>query len=308
MNKITVVGSFVMDVIGTMDEFPLEGQTIIGKKIFTLPGGKGANQAVAAARLGGELTMVGMLGDDPYGDRFKELFLKENIDISNVLTSNDEPTAVGLIQTNNKGENKIVVIPGANYEFSIDNLENVKDVLKDSKIVVTQLELKHEVTFRLIDLCYELDVPLILNPAPAIPIEDKYLKKLAYITPNETELEILTGIEVKTLDNAKLAIQKLLDLGVKNVVATLGSKGALIGNSEGFNYIEGYKVKVVDTIGAGDSFNGALAYGIVKGHSIVDSVRYGNAVGALTVTNQGAIPSLPLKEEVDKFIIGYENN
>lgn len=302
MNKITVVGSFVMDVIGTMDEFPLEGQTIIGKKLFILPGGKGANQAVAAARLGGDITMIGMLGDDPYGNKFKELFLNENIDISNVLTSNDEPTAVGLIQINNKGENKIVVIPGANYEFSIENLEEIKEVLKESKIIITQLELKHKVTFRLIELCNELNVPLILNPAPAIHIENKYLKKITYITPNETELEILTGVEVNSLEDAKLAIQKLIDLGVKNVVATLGSKGAVIGNSEGFNYIEGYKVKVVDTIGAGDSFNGALAYGIVNGHSLVEAVKYANGVGALTVTNQGAIPSLPSKKQVDKFL------
>ncbi len=308
MNKITVVGSFVMDVIGTMDDFPLEGQTIIGKKMFTLPGGKGANQAVAAARLGGNVTMIGMVGNDPYGDRFKRLFSEENIDISNVLTSYDEPTAVGLIQTNNKGENKIVVIPGANYDFKISDLEKVKDILKESKIVIAQLELKQEVTFRLIDLCYELNVPIILNPAPAIPIEDKYLKKLTYLTPNETELEILTGLKVNNLENAKEAIQKLLDLGVETVVATLGSKGAIIGDSEGFHHIEGYKVKVVDTIGAGDSFNGALAYGIVSGHSIVDSVRYANGVGALTVGNQGAIPSLPLKEEVDKFILEYDNN
>lgn len=302
MGKITVVGSFVMDLIGLVDTFPKEGETVIGKTLKTLPGGKGANQAVSAARLGGDVTMIGKLGNDGYGQSFRDLFSNEGIDISGVLTSETEPTALGLIQIDKNGENKIVVIPGANYDFNLDELEKKIKVLRDSKIVVTQLELKHEVTFKLIDICYDLNIPLILNPAPGIEIENKYLKKITYLTPNETELEILSGVKVIDIESAKEAIIVLLNIGVKNVIATLGSKGALIGNKEGFKHIKAYKVVVLDTIGAGDSFNGALAYCIVKGMDLEDAVKYANAVGALTVTGNGAIPSLPRKDVVDKFI------
>lgn len=303
---ITVVGSFVMDLIGTVDEFPLEGQTVIGKTLNTYPGGKGANQAVAAARLGGNVKMIGMVGNDNFGETFKNLFKEENINIMNVLTSETEPTAVGLIQINNVGENKIVVIPGANYKYSIGDLENIKEEIKNSKLVITQLELKHEVTFRLIDICYELNVPIILNPAPAIEINEERLKKITYLTPNETELEILSSVKISNMKDVEQAINKLLKVGVKNVIATLGSKGAIIGNSDGLQYVEGYKVEVVDTVGAGDSFNGALAYCIVKGNNLYDAVKYANAVGALTVTRNGAIPSLPSKEEVESFIMGFK--
>lgn len=304
MRTITVVGSFVMDMIGTVDKFPLEGETVIGKTLKTFPGGKGANQAVAAARLGGKVNMIGMVGKDDFGNTFKSLFKDENIDITHVLTSETEPTAVGLIQINGLGENKIVVIPGANYEYSIEDLEEVREVLKNSNLVITQLELKHEVTFKLIRICHELNVPLILNPAPAIEIPKEYLEKITYLTPNETELEILTGIRVHSMESVKEATRKLLDLGVKNVIGTLGSKGAIIGNNNGFQHIEGYKVDVVDTVGAGDSFNGALAYCIVEGYSLPEAVKYANAVGALAVTKHGAIPSLPRKEEVEELISG----
>ena len=302
MKKITVVGSFVMDLIGLVDTFPKEGETVIGKTMKTLHGGKGANQAVSAARLGGDVQMIGKLGKDGYGQSFRDLFADENIDISGVLSSDTEPTALGLIQIDKNGENKIVVIPGANFDFKLEELEKNRDVLKASSLVVTQLELKHEVTFRLIDICYDLNVPLILNPAPGVEIPKKYLEKITYLTPNETELEILSGIKVIDIESAKGAINKLLDIGVENVIATLGSKGALIGNKEGFKHIKGYSVQVVDTIGAGDSFNGALAYCIVNGTSLEEAVKYANAVGALTVTGNGAIPSLPRKEVVDKFI------
>lgn len=299
---ITVVGSFVMDLIGTVDNFPLEGQTVIGKTLRTFPGGKGANQAVAASRLGGNVKMVGMVGKDDFGNTFKNLFQDEGIDIEHVLTSETEPTAVGLIQINKLGENKIVVIPGANFEYSLENLNNIEVEIKKSKLIVAQLELRHEITFKLIEMCYELDIPIILNPAPAVKIKEDILNKITYLTPNETELEILSGIKINGMEDAKKAITHLLDIGVKNVIATLGSKGAIIGNSYGFQYVEGYKVEVIDTVGAGDSFNGALAYCIVEGYSLYDAVKYANAVGALTVTKSGAIPSLPNKEQVDKFI------
>jgi ribokinase len=302
MGKIIVVGSIAMDIIAEVDEFPQEGQTIIGRSLKTLPGGKGSNQAVAAARLGAEVEMAGMVGMDAYGETYKRIFKEEGIEARHVLTHDTEPTAVGLIQTNRHGENKIVVIPGANYGYKTDELEAIKPILKASSLVVTQLEQRYEVVCRLIELCDTLGVPLMLNPAPAVPMEASLLCKVAYVTPNETELAILSGLPVNTLKEVEAAIQKLLKMGVSHVVATLGAKGAMIGTREGIVHVPGFSVKVVDTVAAGDAFNGALAYGLVEGWNLVDAVVFANGAGALAVTKSGALPSLPNREEVQALL------
>lgn len=304
--KIAVVGSFVMDLIASVDEFPKAGQTIIGNSMQTFPGGKGANQAVAAARLGAEVQMFGKVGNDANGTAFMDLFSKEKIDVAHVQKHSELPTAMGLIQINAQAENKIVVIPGANYGYTLEDLARDSDHFLKADLVVAQLELKHDVVYRLIELCDENQVPIVLNPAPAVPLSDLILSKVTYLTPNETELEILTGISVTSIEDAKIAIGKLLSIGVKVVVATLGKNGALIGNDAGFTHIPGYKVDAVDTVAAGDSFNGALAYGIVQGQSLEATVRFANAVGALTVTKQGAIPSLPTYDDVTHFTKNYK--
>lgn len=302
MSRITVVGSFVMDLIGTVDQFPLDGQTIIGKTFNTMPGGKGANQAVAAARLGGDVSMVGRVGDDAYGKIFLELFKAEGIHTDCVQALEGFPTGVGLIQINSKAENKIVVIPGANYGYTVDDLlADVHEIIQ-SEYVVLQLELLHDVTAKTIELCASAGVKLILNPAPAVPLNKEILSKVTYLTPNETELEILSGIKVDTIEDAKEAVKMLLDIGVEHVVATLGKNGALVGDKDGFRHISGYEVQAIDTVAAGDSFNGALVTALSKGETLDDAVKYANAVGALTVTKKGAIPSLPTEKEVENFI------
>ncbi len=232
----------------------------------------------------------------------EHFFEEENIDISNVLSHSSLPTAVGLIQINKHAENKIVVIPGANYGYTVDELNEASKYFLDADLVITQLELEHDVTFELIEICAVNDVPIILNPAPAIAIPSGILKKVTYLTPNETELEILTGIKVTNIEDAKKAISELLNIGEKHVIATLGIKGALIGDTEGFVHVEGYEVAAVDTVAAGDSFNGPLAVGIVSGQSLPEAVKYANAVGTLTVTKKGAIPYLPSKEDVEAFL------
>ena len=302
MKQIAVVGSFVMDLIARVDAFPNDGQTIIGGAFLCLPGGKGANQAVAASRLGGNVQMFGRVGTDGYGETFLNVFKEANIDVSYVKKHAELPTAVGLIQIDNRAENRIVVIPGANYGYSETDLIADSEAIFKSDLVVTQLELRHEVTYKLIELCFEQGVPVVLNPAPAVKIPNEILKKVTYLTPNETELEILTDLKIETLDDAKIAITKLLMLGIKVVIATLGKNGALIGSSDGFRHIPGYTVEAIDTVAAGDSFNGALAVGIVEGKPMADIVAYANAVGALTVTKQGAIPSLPYAREVEAFM------
>lgn len=302
MSKITVVGSFSMDMTVMMKEFPLEGQTIIGQTMIKNPGGKGANQCIACARLGGDTEMIGMLGEDENAKEIRALFIQEGVNISHVLSTNQEPTTIALIEINEKGQNKIVVVPAANFKYSIQDLHAIKEVLANTELVVAQLELTPEVTFELVRLCDEVKVPIILNPAPAISLPEDILAKVTYLTPNETELSIIAEHPVNNIEQAKEAASKLLAKGVKNIIATLGDKGALLANHEEMKIIAGYPVKAIDTVAAGDSFNGALAKAIVDKKSLEEAVRLANAVGALTVTRSGAIPSLPTAAEVDAFL------
>lgn len=302
MKKITVVGSFSMDMTVLMDEFPLEGQTIIGKKMRKSPGGKGANQCIAAARLKACTEMIGMLGADEDGKVIRELFEKEGVAIDHVLTTDKEPTTIALIEVNGAGQNRIVVVPAANFEYSVEDLKQVKQIIAQSALVIAQLEMQLKVVEALAEMCAEMNIPMILNPAPAVPLSDELLSRITYLTPNETELAILSGHKTDTLKGVQEAAQLILERGVKNVIATLGDKGALLANEEGMRLIEGYPVKAVDTVAAGDSFNGALAKAIVDGESLEAAIRFANAVGALTVMRPGAIPALPTLEEVEEFV------
>lgn len=302
MSKITVVGSFVMDMVARLEEFPKAGQTVLGKSLGIYPGGKGANQAVAARRLGGDVEMIGCVGKDGNGKTFLDLLRREGIETSHIKESEEVPTAIAQIQIDQAGENKIVVIPSANHAFTKEDLYAVKEVLSKTKLVVMQLELEYEVSLEILRVCKEEEVPVILNPAPAVKLPKEILGLATYVTPNETELEILTGQKTETEEELYSAAEALLDMGVKTVVATLGKRGAMIATAERKQIIEGYRVKAVDTVAAGDSFNGALAKCIADGKDLAEAVRYANAVGALAVTKQGAIPSLPTAEEVDEFL------
>jgi ribokinase len=302
MKKITVVGSFVVDLVARVEEFPKSGETILGLNLSQYAGGKGANQAVALARLGGDVEMIGMVGDDANGNNFKNIFKKEGILGKNIFTTNRALTATAMIQINKHAENKIVVIPGANFEFTLKDLRRVESAIKNSNLVITQLELTQKVEEAIINFCYQHKVPVQLNPAPAYKLSSKVLSKVTYLTPNELELSILTGLKTNTISNIKKAVQKLLSQGVKNVIATLGGNGAMIGNSQGVKHIPGFKVKVVDTVGAGDAFNGGFAFGLSKGMKIEEAVKFANAVGALAVTKNGAIPGMPRLSEVKKLM------
>lgn len=302
MPKITVVGSFVTDMVATMDRFPQAGESVIGERLRVYLGGKGANQCVAARRLGAEVSMVGMLGNDENGRNFRALFEKEGIGTQYVFTTDDEPTAVAQVQIDRNSENRICVIPGANYCFTPEHLNKAKGVVAGSDMVIAQLELKTEVIEALAKLCAELGVPLMLNPAPAAPLSDSVLNNVTYLTPNETELSVLTGLPTKTDKQVATACIALLKKGVKTVVATLGSRGAYAATAEGGMLAENFKVTAVDTVAAGDSFNAALAVAITEGKSLNEALRFANAMGALTVQVKGAIPSLHTRAEVDEFL------
>jgi ribokinase len=302
MFKITVIGSLVMDQVIKLKKFPKEGDTLFGDEINYYLGGKGANQAYALTRLGANTEMIGMVGDDNFGKAFIETFKKAGTKVSNIMISSKIGTSIASILSNYQAENKIVVMHGANFEFNTKELKKVESVLKNSDLVITQLELKPEIEEAIIKLCAKHKVPVQLNPAPAYKLSKDVLSKVTYITPNDLELSILTGMKTDTLENAKKAVNKLLSMGPKNVISTLGGNGAMIGDKNGVRHIPGFKVKVVDTVGAGDAFNGGFAYAISKGHNIDDAVRFANAVGGLAVTKQGAFPSMPSLKQVNELI------
>ena len=299
---ILVIGSFMMDMVVRTPHAPREGETVIGTSFERFPGGKGANQAVASARLGGNVIMAGKVGMDDYGDEFINILNKENINTQFILQDSKYVTGIGSIILEENGRNRIIVVPGANLQYSTKNVEDIKIVIQKADIILTQLEMDLMITKKVINLAHEYNIPIILNPAPARELSDTLLKKVSYITPNESEAQFLTGIKVKNLDSAKKASNLLLKKGCKNVILTLGEQGVLITNHFGYSFIQGYRVKTIDTVAAGDAFNGALAVQIASGTKLIKASEYANAVGALTVTKKGAIPSLPSVEDVKVFL------
>lgn len=301
MEKITVIGSFVMDMVATMDKYPDAGESVIGTSIAFYPGGKGANQCVAIKRLGGNVEMIGMLGNDANGRVFRDVLDKEGIK-SDYVFECDTPTAVAQIQINSSGQNRICVIPSANFVFSEEHVDKIDEIIKESSLIVLQLEMVLPVIRKIIKRANAYNVKVLLNPAPAAALENEILSMVDYITPNETELSVLTGMSTSTDDEVIAAAKKLLNSGVGCVVATLGDRGALIVTDDYAEIIPGYKVNAVDTVAAGDSFNGAFAVALTEGKSLRDAVKFANAMGALTVLVKGAIPSMHTREEVEAFI------
>lgn len=302
---ILVIGSFMMDLVVRTDRYPQSGETVIGTSFSKFPGGKGANQAVAAARLGADVTMVGKVGSDPFGDEFLFTLKNEGINTANILRDTRYPTGVGSITLEENGNNRIVVVPGANLHYDSSELNSIKSLIQGSELLMVQLEMDLGMIEQAVAYAAEVKVPVILNPAPAQKLSDELLRNITYLTPNETEVELLTGIKVLSLEDAENAGKVLLEKEVQNIIITLAEKGALIVNHTGTIHVPSLKVQPVDTVAAGDSFNGALAVGIVNGRPLKDAVEYANAVGAITVTREGAIPSLPNKVEVAEFLIHH---
>lgn len=301
MKKIVVFGSFVCDLVARMNRFPVAGESVVGNSFNTFLGGKGANQCMTINRLNGNVTMIGKVGNDLFGDNFINEFKKEGLN-TNYIFRSDKSTGVGCVQIEESGQNRICIVLGANLDFNNNDLEKVKDVIKQNDIFITQFEMDEEVTYQAIKFAKESNLLTIVNPAPARKLKEEYIKYIDYITPNETELGLLTGHEVNNIPNIIEAAKILLSKGIKNIVVTLGEKGALLVNKDCVMLVSAYKVNVVDTVAAGDSFNGALAYSLSKDLDIVASLKFANAMGALTTTVNGAFPSLHKLDEVNEFI------
>ncbi|GAB2572187.1 ribokinase [Gracilibacillus alcaliphilus] len=304
--SILVIGSFMMDLVVRAPRVPENGETIIGDSFARYPGGKGANQAVTAARLGKKVTMIGKLGIDEFGNEAINTLNKEGVNTDYMLRDPLHPTGVGSVTLDKNGDNRIIVVPGANAAYHPDELEQVTDLIREAEIIILQLETNLDLVEKAVDLACLYQTPVILNPAPAAKLSDDLLSKITYLTPNESEAEILTGISVNSLNEAEQAGRILLNKGVANVIITLADKGAIIVNDEGTAHVPAFYVEPLDSVAAGDAFNGALGVGLANREPLEKVVRYANAVGALTVTRPGAIPSLPYKQVVEAFITQKE--
>ncbi len=305
--KIVVVGSSNTDMIIKVPWLPKPGETILGGKFFTAAGGKGANQAVAAARAGGDVTFLARIGDDMFGQKAKEGFIKDKINVEYVLTDESEPSGVALILVAPDGENVIAVASGANSCLSPSDVQDQSDVISSADILVMQLETPLETVHQAASIASDNGVKVILNPAPAQKLSDDLLGKISILTPNESEAQLLTGIKVDSPEDAAKAADVLMDKGVQIVLLTMGARGAYIATAEFKELVPGFKVKAVDATAAGDVFNGALAVAIARNKPIREAVSFANAAAALSVTKLGAQPSAPTKEDIDKFLKSQAN-
>jgi ribokinase len=301
-SSIVVVGSSNTDMIIKLDHIPRPGETILGGEFVTAAGGKGANQAVGAARAGGKVTFVARVGRDMFGDQAVAGFRRDGINVNYIVRDPVAPSGVALIFVAKDGENSIAVAGGANGRLSPADVKKAKRAFVGATAVVMQLETPLETVQATAALAARAGVRVILNPAPARPLPDKLLKLVSILTPNETEAELLTGIKVSDARAAARAADKLLAKGVETVILTLGALGAFVAGAGIRQLVPGFKVKPVDTTAAGDIFNGALVVALGEGRTLSDAVRFANAAAAISVTRMGAQPSAPTRKEIDQFL------
>lgn len=300
--EIVVVGSLNMDMVVKVDRRPTKGETLLGSGFFMSPGGKGANQAYAVGNLGGSVAMIGRLGTDVFADSLHQNLKNVGVDVSPIDITEDESTGIALISIDRDGDNSIIVAAGANERITASDILKNEGLIKQAKLLMVQLEIPLEAVMESIEIAHHHHVPILLDPAPVQSLPDEMLKMIDYITPNETEIYHLTGIEVTDTKNAKIAAVELLGKGVKTVFAKLGGKGVTVVNVNQSRSFEGYVVEVVDTTAAGDAFAGALGKALAEGKDVWSAAQFANAVGALTVTRLGAQPSIPNLKETEDFI------
>jgi ribokinase len=300
--RIIVVGSSNTDMIIRLDRIPKPGETVLGGTFATAAGGKGANQAVAAARAGGAVTFVARIGQDMFGEEALTGFRQDGITVEYVTRDASIPSGVAMIFVAENGENSIAVAGGANARLSPTDVNRASQEFAGSSALLMQLETPLETVQAAAELAAQVGVRVILNPAPARALPDELLRLVSILTPNETEAEMLTGVKVMDEAAASEAADRLLARGVNTVILTLGARGAFVANAATRQLVPGFKVEPVDTVAAGDVFNGSLAVALGERRPLLESVRFANAAAAISVTRPGAQPSVPKRPEIERML------
>lgn len=299
--KVVVIGSLNMDLVTRAPRLPQGGETLIGESFATVSGGKGANQAVAAARLGAQVSMVGCVGSDAYGEELRGALLAEQIDCQAVSTV-DDSSGVALIVVDDNSQNAIVIVAGANGALTPAVIDRFDAVLQAADVIICQLEVPDATVGHALKRGRELGKTVILNPAPASrPLPADWYASIDYLIPNESEASALSGLPVDSLASAETAATRLISLGARKVIITLGAQGSLFADGESFEHFPAPKVKAVDTTAAGDTFVGGFAAALAAGKSEAEAIRFGQVAAALSVTRAGAQPSIPTLSDVQAF-------
>lgn len=302
MNKLVVLGSVNADHVLQVPSFPRPGETLHGKGYAVIPGGKGANQAVAAARLGSDVAFIACVGDDSFGINIREAFKADGMNVDAVMIEKDTPTGIAMIQVSATGENSICISAEANQCLTPARLTPFEYLINDADMLLMQLETPIASIYKAAQLAKLANTKVVLNPAPAQSLTDELLQLVDIITPNETEAEQLTGIKVSDTQSAQLAANSLHEKGIELVMITLGSEGVWLSENGQGEQIKGFRVKAIDTTAAGDTFNGALLTRLIEGAELADAIIFAHAAAAITVTGMGAQTSIPYRADVDKFL------
>lgn len=300
--KLVVLGSINADHILNLESFPTPGETVTGHHYQVAFGGKGANQAVAAGRSGADIAFIACTGDDDIGERVRRQLERDRIDVAPVRAVNAQSTGVALIFVNAEGENVIGIHAGANAALSVEQVEAEKARIAGAQALLMQLESPLESVLAAAKIAHQHQTTVVLNPAPARDLPDELLSLIDIITPNETEAEKLTGIRVENDDDAAKAVRVLHEKGIGIVMITLGSRGVWVSHDGQGRRVPGFKVQAVDTIAAGDTFNGAFVTALLEGTALDEAIRFAHAAAAIAVTRKGAQPSVPWREEIDEFL------
>ena len=296
--QILVVGSSNTDMVIKAGHLPRPGETVLGGTFLMNPGGKGANQAVSIARLGGQVTFICKTGNDIFGRQSKQLFEKEGIDTSYMFSDSEHPSGVALITVDAKAENCIVVASGANAHLTPADLSTVHEAIENAGMILIQLEIPMDTVKYVANVARKSGKKLILNPAPAQPLDRELLQSLDLITPNETEAEMISGIKITDNDSLLACARAIYEMGVQSVIITLGAKGAFLYNDFFQELIPSYEVNAVDTTAAGDVFNAALTVAVSEGQELPEAIRFANKAASISVTRVGAQASAPYRNEV----------
>ena len=304
--NIVVMGGINMDLIGTISKFPSPGETIVGKKLFTTPGGKGANQAVGVAKLGASVRMIGRVGNDTFGSALLENLQSSGVNTQGINKDMNSSSGVAIILVDTKGQNQIVVIRGANMNCGENELKQSIQALEGANALMLQLEVPSNISISTAKFAKEKGIPVILDPAPVQYISEDILDHVDILTPNQTEAEYLTGIKVTNIDSAKIAAAAIFKLGLSIVVVKIGALGSYYISNYEEGLVPSYKVDTVDTVAAGDAFGAALTVALCEGKCLRDAVKYGNASGALAVTKNGAQSAMPTRNELESLLSAHE--